>query len=260
MSESTLNSTLRQLKLAAAITVLGSQTMAQSVPSLLDKGSFEGFIRSLNTSQYGYAVIEDPTGYSPTSKVERFEVRPGDCVDGRRWDDCKTDRERSELSEQPRLPNQGETIWYGWSFYLPLDWPYVYPTKTTLAQFHQEDAPPVWMFLNYKEGLVLDDLSSGWSARFIPLIDADELKGRWHRIEVEVIWSANEGVFRVWANRELKFDFKGQTTTADATYFRYGVYRSFVSRYQKAMNVTEVPAQWALFSNVKRASSRAGLN
>ena len=49
----------------------------------VDRGDFGSFKRLLNDRPYGYRVVEDPTGSAPTRRVERFEVRPGDCVDGK---------------------------------------------------------------------------------------------------------------------------------------------------------------------------------
>lgn len=88
--------------------------------SSVDRGSFGSFRRSLNERAHGYAIIPDPTGAAPTTSVERFEVRPGDCSQGKGgWNDCANDRERSELSEVARNADQGNEFWYGWSLYVP---------------------------------------------------------------------------------------------------------------------------------------------
>jgi len=64
----------------------------------LDRGSFGPFKRSLNNKSYGYSVVKDFTGRSGVEFVERFEVRAGDCGSSSQWSDCRSDRERSELS------------------------------------------------------------------------------------------------------------------------------------------------------------------
>jgi len=226
----------------------------------IDRGDFGPFKRSLNTELYGYQLVEDPTGRYPDHAVERFEVRSGDCAENRGWSDCRTDRERSEVTERPATNNEAVTYWYGWNFYVPPDWPNVFPTKTVLGQFHQIDSHPVWMFLQQKGGLYLDDQSAGFSARKILLIPEERFSGRWHTIEVQVTWATDEtGLLKVFVDSRLQFEHHGRTMSKDAVYFKYGVYRSFVSRYKTAKGVDSVPTQIAYFANVRRSSSRSGL-
>ena len=79
-----------------------------------DRGWFDPMRRSLNNKSYGYQIVEDVTGSAPTKLIERFEVRPGDCAANRwGWDDCATDRERSELSQKNKDILIGDTEWYG---------------------------------------------------------------------------------------------------------------------------------------------------
>jgi len=47
--------------------------------------------------------------------------------------------------------------------------------------------------------------------------------------------------------------------TAREVYLKYGVYRSFVSRYRNAIGVRDVPTQIAFFSGVTAARAREGL-
>ena len=226
----------------------------------VDRGSFGPFMRSLNNTSYGYAVIEDPTGSAPTELVERFEVRPGDCGSNSGWSDCANDRERSELSEKNKRSTLGTASWYGWSFYVPEDYVNIFPTKVALGQFHQEGSHPVWMFQNSSGGYHLDDQVYGRTRRYYELINENDLRGKWHRIEVHAKWSKKEdGFFKVWVNGEQKVDYSGQTMTGTKTYFKYGVYRSFMSRYKNAKGGNEVPGQLVYYTNVRRANSREGL-
>ena len=226
----------------------------------LDRGSFGPFKRSLNDTSYGYQVVNDPTGTAPSQFVERFEVRPGDCNANTGWNDCKTDRERSELSEKGERNPVGSTYWYGWSIFVPDDYVNIYPTKTALGQFHQEGSHPAWMFQNGSGGYFLDDHISGSTRHYHKLIDEDELRGKWHHIEVHAKWATkNDGFFKVWVNGTEKVDYIGPTMTATKIYFKYGVYRSFLARYRKAKGAQEVPAQTVYYANVRRATVREGL-
>ena len=229
--------------------------------TVVDRGSFGPFERSLNTKNYGYSVIEDPTKAAPTKIVEVFEVRLGDCKSNRGWSDCENDRERSELKEVNKDNYPNDEYWYGWSVYFPMDYNNVFPTKTALGQFHQDGAHPVWMFQNSAGGYHLDDQVHGRTRKYYELISESELTGQWHQVEVHARWAIDDdGFFRVWINGLKKVDYKGQTMTARAVYFKYGVYRTFMSRYKNANDTDDVPTQVAYFSNVKRASSRESLS
>jgi len=171
---------------------------------ILRKAYF-GFRRSLNYKKYGYLAVKDPTGLAPVPVVERFEVRPGDCAEI----DCKTDRERSELREEGYPNKEGETWWYGWSIFVPPGYTNIYPTKVALGQFHQRDGKPAFMFQNHKGGLWLDNQIGN---RYYNLISENDLRGRWHKIEVNVRWSrSGKGFFKVWVNGEQKVNIKGTT-------------------------------------------------
>ena len=92
------------------------------------------------------------------------------------------------------------------------------------------------------------------------MIKEDELRGRWHKIEVHVRWAKDHsGFIYVWVNDEQKVDYQGQTMDASQVYFKYGLYRSFLSRYKRAKNVDDVPAQKVYYANVKRSKSRKKL-
>jgi len=223
----------------------------------IDRGNFGPFERSLNTRAHGYQLVEDPVGTFSGQQIERFEVREGDCSSNAGWSDCKNDRERSELRELTVGKNEGTTSWYSWSFYVPSDWPSVFPTKTVLGQFHQIGSHPVWMFLHQDGGLYLDDQSTGYSTRKALLIPADEFSNVWHKIEVQVKWTADDtGFLKIWVNNRQRFVHEGKTMSADTVYFRYGVYRSFLSRFKNANDTDVVPTQVAYFTNVRKSSAR----
>ncbi|MRI33106.1 hypothetical protein EOPP23_08935 [Endozoicomonas sp. OPT23] len=231
-----------------------------SACSANDRGNFGPFKRSLNITSYGYSVIEDSTKTAPSQMIEVFDVRPGDCSSNSGWNDCEKDRERSELTEVDKDNYPGNEYWYGWSIYFPESYPNVYPTKVALGQFHQYQSHPAWMFQNSSGGYHLDNHIPSNTKKDYLLIDESELRGKWHRIEVHVRWTKDDkGFFSVWVNGEKKVDYHGATMTAQRVYFKYGVYRSFMSRYKNANNANFVPAQTAYFSNVKRSDDRKGL-
>lgn len=247
----------------------------------VDRGNFGYFKRSLNNKSYGYKISEDITKTAPTKNIEIFEVRNGDCSFNKGWSDCKKDRERSELSGKKDNYRESE-YWYGWSIYFPNNYTNIYPTKVALGQFHQKSSHPVWMFQNSSGGYHLDQQVHGRTERYYKLLDDKELRGKWNKIKLHVKWSTtNNGFFRAWVNGVKKVDYSGQTMTASQVYFKYGVYRSFMSRYKGYKQVDanmdliikrkenpnkvfeevqiKVPTQIVYYSNVKRANTEDGL-
>jgi hypothetical protein len=206
-------------------------------------------------------VSEDITGNAPTKNIEIFDIRPGDCSENDGWSDCDNDRERSELTERNKTTGPGKQYWYGWSIYFPEDYPNVYPTKVALGQFHQDDGPPVWMFQNSSGGYHLDQQISGQTIKYFELLSDKELRGQWHQVELHVGWAGdNTGFFNVWINGEQKVQYTGRTMNSDdRSYFKYGIYRTYLTRYMNRNSVNEVPAQKVYYSNVKRGSSREAI-
>lgn len=225
----------------------------------ISRGEFGPFQTSLNHRDYGYQIIQDSTGGAPTSKIEKFEVRPGDCGISKTWNDCTNDRERSEISEKGRTNKEAEVFWYGWSLFIPDSYVSIFPAKVAFGQFHQDEGQPLWMFQDLNDGLYLEELLTKENKKYL-LIPKELLRGRWHKIEIEVLWSQKQnGYFRVWHNGERKVDYQGPTKESQEVYFKYGLYRSFLSRYTNSKNKL-APPQVVFFSNVKRAKLRKGLS
>ncbi|WP_413282598.1 heparin lyase I family protein [Vibrio sp. MA40-2] len=234
--------------------------------------NFGRFERSLNNTVHGYNKVKDPLDPSNTGLVEYFEVRDGDCSSNSGWSDCANDRERSELSQKTNRQSNGDEYWYAWELYLPEDYPNVYPTKVALGQFHQVNGKPVFMFQNQsppfndtwnpaiKGGYHLDRQVNGETVTMWELLTEEELRGKWHRIELHVKWSkSSDGFFKVWVNGEQKVRFNGQTLFKDTAYFKYGVYRSFLTRYKGVKKTDVMPTQRAYYRYVKRGSTRESI-
>lgn len=217
----------------------------------INKGDFGEFIRSLNHTPYGYQISQDITNTAPSPLIEIFEVRDSDCTQNSTWNDCTSDRERSELSQKHKSTKEHSRYSYSWYFYLPNDFINIYPTKTTLGQFHQVGAKPAWMFQVTDKGLILENHLQKPNPKFT-LIKKENLLGKWHRIECDILWDKQNGFSKLWVNDKLIIDYKGSTMSADIIYFKYGLYRAFLSRYKKAKKVNNIPTQKVYYSNIKR--------
>ncbi len=199
------------------------------------------FVRSLpiGASLHGVGVAHDPLPTRSGKTSLRFEVRPGDCSTGRHgWDDCRQDRERAELKQQG-YQRHGETWWYRFSLFVPEDHRNIWPAKLSFAQFHQQGAKPVLMLQNHKGGLWLDIRNGKRTVRRVPIIPERAFKGRWHDIRFNIRWSRNrDGFMRTFIGDELVHQYKGRTMSADRVYFKFGLYRSHVSRSSRAGRTT----------------------
>ncbi|WP_375748213.1 heparin lyase I family protein [Vibrio sp. HN007] len=245
----------------SSVIILGCEATAYK-----DFGRFD---RSLNNKSYGYQKVEDPIDSSNTELVEYFEVRDGDCASDSGWSDCANDRERSELSQKTNRQVDGSEYWYAWEIYFPEDYPSVFPTKVALGQFHQVKAPPVFMFQNQspplndtwipakKGGYHLDRQVDGETVTVWELLSDEELRGKWHRIELHVKWAKNpSGFFKVWVNGKEKARFNGQTLFASKSYFKYGLYRTFVSKYKRVKKIDSLPTQSVYYRYVTRGLTK----
>ncbi len=89
------------------------------------------------------------------------------------------------------------------------------------------------------------------------LIDKHDLRGRWHNIVVKARWSRGaDEYFHVWVNGILKVRYGGASMTVSRVYFKYGLYRSFVSRSPLSKSVS----QSVYFDEVRRGLSRRALD
>ena len=80
---------------------------------------------------------------------------------------------------------------------------------------------------------------------------------RWNDILINANWTdKNIGFFRVWVNGKLSYKYNGPTKSkGKKVYQKFGVYRSFMSRYKMAKNVDLVPGQVVYFDEVRTGKS-----
>lgn len=222
---------------------------------------YTGFQRSLNDKTWGVNRVDQWNGPVFAGRFsERFELRQGDCGEQPGWSDCAMDRERVEMSELKPYTALGQPTWYSWSVWFDRDWPDISPVTTTVGQFHQRDVSvPAVLFIQ-KDGryyLRLEstkDLYPNDNVRTLGRIE--ELRGRWSTIVVYAKWSTGaDGELKVWFNNRLRLDLKGpNTTNTTPVFFKYGIYRSFVSR------VPVRPKQIVYIDEVRKGPTRESVD
>lgn len=214
--------------------------------------------------KHSYARVK----FSDGQTVERFTVKAGDCP--RRNGDCKTDRERSEFSAKRTGIRPGDEMWYAWSFFLPKEFPKMRKRDTTytFGQIHQRDkSGPELLFHLFPDGFFVnlsnpykldgDPMNPIGSFKEIRLASQKQLTNRWTRIKVNAKWSRGEdGFIHVWMNEKRVWSYQGPTTNSNGElYFKYGLYRAFVSRCGGPC-----PDATIYYRNVRQGRSEAEVN
>ena len=205
--------------------------------------------------EYGMQVVDKKDGHPVRAgeKSIRFEVRPGDCGKntGGGWNDCKTDRERHELSGKPMSKG---TWWYAWSIYIPKDHIFISPSTLIIGQFHQLNDHVIWMFNNGKsrEGYYVENQIKENVFKKKIILEKNDMHGNWNDILVNMNWThKDDGFFKIWVNDKLSYHYKGPTKTKKGKpYFKFGVYRSHLSKWIKNKK-SEVPTQVVYFDEVR---------
>lgn len=225
--------------------------------------------RSLNDTPHGYQLVEGPVRAGRVS--QRFEVRPGDCGRSDGWDDCKNNRERSEVSIQKKiLP--GSARWIGYSIYLPEDFYSSPRVKTSIGQIHQRGGPggtagglpsfPPLLQIDAKGDRVdacLHILSGPRDnirdiCRILPLTSVSSMRGSWTDVLIHLD-TRDDGFLEVYLNGKLIAQSHGFIRFRPQEYYvKYGLYRSFVSRHGGPM-----PTQVAIFDEVRLGKDRASV-
>ena len=206
-------------------------------PGKIKRGAFGPAYKTKIKGKHTYNIIKDPTDNAPTKLVERFELRGReDCVSSKHGTgyhattDCMSGRTRIEISQskkyhikKTRLKKKDKEKWYGWYIYFPKDYVWMDKMGVYLGQF---------LGMNYDEGMGLPFIAfTEVKGRLICmgeiLISEKDLRGKWHKIEVNVLWSTkNTGFIKIFVNDELKIsDSNIKTVIKDRVMFKYGIYR-----------------------------------
>lgn len=203
------------------------------------------FERYQNKTPYGFEVVSDPSSKT-NQRVEKFELRSGDCATTEKLNDCDAGIERSELRASVK---NGES-WVAWSVYLPEDYKVVYPTQTTLGNFVQSDNISILSFVNGSGGYGIDHKVLGRPNALWQFLIDGEMRGKWTNVLVHANWTEkSDGFIRVYINGRSKpvYAYNGKTIAHDTeVFFNYGIARS-----KRAKSTGNIPTQIVYYDNVK---------
>tara|TARA_Y100001970_G_C14149463_1_gene811823 strand:- start:117 stop:1052 length:936 start_codon:yes stop_codon:yes gene_type:complete len=225
-----------------------SNIFAESIVKLPKDTSsgFTKFKKSLTGSyykDYGTKVVDKKDGHPVRhgKKSIRFELRNGDCGKDRDggWNDCKEDRERHELSANNKKDrmSRGE-YWFAWSIYFTKDHKNLFPLSSNYGQFHQHNGEPVFMFKERKDSYSVVRTIGDYDYHERKLIGKNDMIGKWHDILINVKWTKkDDGFFKIWVNNKIKYEYKGPTKSKQYVYYKFGIYRTGITRYLNYKNL-----------------------
>lgn len=213
-------------------------TATSSSFAFAETNGLKGTQRSLDASRKPYSMTKSSDVVARVGKTsQRFELRHGDCYDM----DCSNDRRRVEYQQRNEDTDRyvGKTVWYGWSLFLPEDFPDLAPTNTILGQVQMHGwRAPSWSF-NLRDGALNFNVTDLQSCRAASL---GEVRGRWTDIVVKANYElapTSGRTIEVWINGKMACSSKAPLVSqemldispTDALRFKYGIYNSYVSRW-----------------------------
>ena len=135
--------------------------------------------------------------------------------------------------------------------------------RGTIIKFAEEKnlAPALMERLGYiyntaKTINYLDKSAAADRGQSFAILDVEDMIGKWNDILIHGNFTKKEdGFFKVWVNNELKYEYNGRTTSGKPSYFKFGIYQTYVSRYSPYES-KPYPTQIVFFDEIRHGNSR----
>ena len=246
---------LRRCALGVAVLVLAGAGPARSVadgpgPAISLADDFRGTVgpiwRLQRVRADALTVVPDPAGLD--REVLAITLRSGDMADS------GGTTERAELSEADHLHlPTGTDVWYGFSLYVPLDFPVV-DRRLVLGQWKQgcgdctaDHSPGIAN--RYRNGVFSITIQDA-DRRVVLFEEKADIRGRWNHLVYHVsLTPSPDGFLQAWFNGRQVVDYRGPLgypDDRDRVYFKIGLYRDTLA----------VPMT-VLLARFRRGTSRA---
>ena len=144
--------------------------------------------------------------------------------------DCNSNRLRLELAmnKDLRTGKKAKEIWIGYYLYVP-DKPDNFKDKKLqpyITQFYGSNKKSGQNRGGYAPQFSASIYNGKLSIEGVPVIDENNLKGKWHKVEFNVRYSKkDDGFFKVYINGQLKVNRTGfQTSKHSHVEIKYGSY------------------------------------
>jgi hypothetical protein len=213
--------------------------------------------------KHSLKLVKSEDGHPVRSgkKSYRFEVKLGDCGKDSYYNDCKKDRQRTELQFK-KYQKGKKDYWYSASVYLPNDYQSVAPVRTVFAQLYERGWKPILMITD-RSGEWLE-VGRMWSGEYIEMkraLKINDMKGKWTDILINARFSREEdGFIKVWINNKLIMNaenIKNVTPyTKKGVGLDFGIYQTFVSGWKREHGNTPYPSLVVYFDEVNLGTSK----
>ena len=195
-------------------------------------------------ADWAITEVNDPTGLAPVGVVQRFEVRPGQCISKPPFHDCERGVERAELGQAMVPAASPDAHWYRWQVFFPRDYETTYPVRNRHGQFVDHGTgDSAWAFEIGSTGALWVGSQFDDESRYFSLINDRNLRGEWHDVIVEAVWSRQKGRLNVWVNSQERVRYRGATCDRCRIALTYGIARHGVSKFKERYPKKTLPAQ-----------------
>jgi Polysaccharide lyase len=185
---------------------------------------------------WAYAEVSSPVRMGKSA--QRFELRHGDCGGDADWNDCNTDRGRTEKIVVSQFDKIGQESWYGFSLYIDENLADIWPSNVTIFQ---------WKATKWREPLANLGLHKGHLTLNMSSIQRDrcmimplyKMRNRWTDFVFHTRWSSSGGVIEFWIDGEKNrhpCSLDGRVISSKIPGGKkilphWGLYQSYVSRW-----------------------------
>ena len=195
-------------------------------------------------ADWAVTEVNDRTGLAPVGVVQRFEVRPGQCISKPPFHDCERGVERAELGQAMVPAALPDAHWYRWQVFFPRDYETTYPVRNRHGQFVDHGTgDSAWAFEIGSTGALWVGSQFDDESRYFSLINDRNLRGEWHDVIVEAIWSREKGRLNVWVNGQERVRYRGATCDRCRITLTYGIARHGVSKFKERYPEKTLPVQ-----------------
>ena len=202
------------------------------------------FVPFFTAADWAITEVDDPTGLAPVAVVQRFEVRPGQCISTPPFHDCERGVERAELGQAIVPRGSGNTHWYRWQVFFPNDFVTAYPVRNRHGQFvDYGTGESAWAFEIGSTGALWVGSQFDDESRYFSVINERDLRGEWHDVIVEAVWSRDKGRLNVWVNGQRRVRYQGATCDRCRIALTYGIARHGVGKFKERYPQKTLPVQ-----------------
>lgn len=213
--------------------------------------------------KYSLQLVDSKNGYPVRSgnKSWRFEVREGDCGEDKKYSDCKSNRQRTELQTK-EYQKINKEYWYSISIFFPENYKSVAPVRTVFTQIYEKGWKPILMITDRSNEWL--EVGRMWSGEYVEMkkgIKINDMRGKWTDILINIRYSRKEdGFMKVWINDKQILESLNIKTltpyTNKGAKLEWGIYQTGVSDWKRTHGKKPYPPMIVYFDEVNQGYTK----